>query len=215
MSGYGQFYPSAILRNVSLEFVVKPATSSWKICAKSYIRLETKAKTKSENKILFLDRDGVIIEDLGYVNSMDRVVFKPKSIKLIEEANEQNIPVVVISNQAGVARGKYSEADLLQFNLELFFELKKSSAIINLFLYCPSHPDALNSKYKKVCNCRKPGTKLFSIGEILTGNSKSSSIFIGDQSSDESAAVNFGIKFVNVAILEQSSPKILLEGYLK
>lgn len=107
-------------------------------------------------KAVFLDRDGVIIEDVGYLGDPSRVRFLSGAVEAIRILNEQGFLVIVISNQSGVARGYLSERDVNGVHAAIEHNLKAQDARIDEFYYCPHHPDAKVECYRLDCNCRKP-----------------------------------------------------------
>ncbi|MGH3828890.1 MAG: HAD-IIIA family hydrolase [Pseudonocardiaceae bacterium] len=106
---------------------------------------------------VLLDRDGTIIVDLGYVGSVDRVEFIGGSIEAIAALNAAGIPVVVVTNQAGVARGYYEIEDVQQVHKYMIAELARKGAHVDLWLFCPYHPDGLVEAFTRTSADRKPG----------------------------------------------------------
>ena len=106
---------------------------------------------------VLLDRDGTIIVDSGYVGSVDRVEFIPGSIDAIAALNEADIPVVVVTNQSGVARGRFGIEDVQQVHKHMIAELARSGAHVDLWLFCPYHPDGIVKAFARTSADRKPG----------------------------------------------------------
>jgi histidinol-phosphate phosphatase family protein len=106
---------------------------------------------------VLLDRDGTIIVDRGYVGSVDRVEFIEGSIEAIAALNEAGIPVVVVTNQAGVARGYYGIEDVQQVHKHMIAELARGGAHVDLWLFCPYHPDGIVEAFTRASADRKPG----------------------------------------------------------
>jgi len=104
---------------------------------------------------LFLDRDGILIQDTGYVHGQD-LTFLDIAHDRIREANAKGEPVIVVTNQAGVARGYYDEAAVLDTNAYIQAELAKQNLYIDQFYYCPYHAEANSSVYRKSSLLRKP-----------------------------------------------------------
>lgn len=146
----------------------------------------------------FLDRDGVIVEDIGYLAD-------PRDLRLIGNAgpairrlNDASIPTIVITNQAGVARGYLEESRLTDIHAELARLLAESGARVDGFYYCPHHPTAGRGEYRVACDCRKPapGMLLAAAADLdldLTG-----SFFVGDKLSDLGAGHNAGCRTILV-----------------
>lgn len=106
------------------------------------------------NKAIFLDRDGTINVDYGYVSEISKFVFVDGAVEGLKILNDLGYLLIVISNQSGIGRNYYSEAKLLELNNYMIKELKKKGITINGIYYCP-HVDSDN------CDCRKPKLKLF------------------------------------------------------
>lgn len=132
---------------------------------------------------LFLDRDGVIIEDTGYVHGRD-LKFIERLFPLIENANYENIPVVVVTNQSGVARGYFSEEDVELTHSFINSYLRKRGLGIDRFYYCPYHTDGYEKMYRKRSLCRKPDPGLVLKACRDMGLDLSGSLMIGDRERD-------------------------------
>src|SRR5262245_32694071 len=105
---------------------------------------------------VFLDRDGTLIEERGYLDRLDWVEvlpFVPDAIRLL---NRAGYVTVVVTNQAAIGRGIIDEAFLKDVHAELDARLKKGRARIDAYYFCPHHPDATVDGYRQVCGCRKP-----------------------------------------------------------
>ena len=107
-------------------------------------------------RAVFLDRDGTLIEEVGYLNRIDRAVLYPWSIDAVRLLNRAGFKVVVISNQSGVARGYFDESFVAEVEAWLSEQMKAGGARIDAFYYCPHHPDARIERYRLDCDCRKP-----------------------------------------------------------
>lgn len=143
---------------------------------------------------VFLDRDGVINVDKGYVYRPEDLEWIPGAVEAIRYFNEQGRFVFVITNQSGIARGYYTEADVLNVHHALEQKLKKHGAHIDQFYYCPHHAEALIERYRIDCECRKPRP-----GMILQAMKEwpvepQTSFMVGDKESDTLAAAAAGIK---------------------
>ena len=141
---------------------------------------------------VFLDRDGTINEQMGYINQLSRFQLLPGVGQAINRLNQAGWPVVVVSNQSGVARG-YFPADLVEkvhgYMVEL---LARDGARLDGVYYCPHHPRAELDSYRKECNCRKPRTGLFEQAASDLNLDLAKSYVIGDRSSDLKAGRNIG-----------------------
>ena len=104
---------------------------------------------KKLNKAVFLDRDGVINRNSGYVTHIEKFVWLKNAKLVIKLLNKYKYKVFIITNQSGVARGLYSEKEVIKLHKWINIELKKVNAKINDFFYCPYHPHGLIKKYRK------------------------------------------------------------------
>jgi D-glycero-D-manno-heptose 1,7-bisphosphate phosphatase len=129
---------------------------------------------------VFLDRDGTIIEDVGYLRHLDQVEFYPWSVDAIRALNRAGLPVVVITNQAGIARGLLTEALVHQTHRAMSERLAAGGARIDAFYYCPHHPDGKVDPYVRECDCRKPGWELVRRAAADLDLDPSRSFFVGD-----------------------------------
>lgn len=116
--------------------------------------------TRNPKPAVFLDRDGTIIEDVGYLESLDQIAWFPWTIDAIRALNRAGLPVVVITNQSGVARGRFTEAQVADTHRALDARLAAANARIDAYYYCPHHPEGAVAEYARACDCRKPGRGL-------------------------------------------------------
>ena len=105
---------------------------------------------------VFLDRDGTVIEEVGYLNRLDRISFFPWSVDAIRVLNHAGFLVVIVTNQAGVARGYFDEALVREAHALIDRRVREGGARIDAYYYCPHHPDAAVEAYRAACDCRKP-----------------------------------------------------------
>lgn len=153
-----------------------------KLCANYTVSMKRPA--------LFLDRDGVVIKDSGYVNSFDRLEILPSISGAIKLAKKHNFFVFIVTNQAGIARKYFTELEAVKFNQQLLNKLAEIGAYVDELVYCPSHP---NFGEKVICACRKPRTGML---EYLSGKwpiDLENSLLIGDKDSDILAGQNMQI----------------------
>lgn len=149
-------------------------------------------------KAVFLDRDGTINEEVHYLYKPEDLSLIPEVPQAVKELNDAGFKVIVVSNQAGVARGYYSESDVDHLHDVLNERLRQYGAHIDLFFYCPHHPEHGIGMYKTLCRCRKPGIGLFEMAEKYFAIDKSRSYMIGDKLIDTQAGHNYGIKSILV-----------------
>ena len=112
------------------------------------------------NIAVFMDRDGTINEEVGYLNHIDRFKLLPGVIGAIKLINHLGLKAVVVTNQSGPARGYYPEQLVKEVHIKLISILKKERAYLDGIYYCCHHPHAVEEAYRKVCNCRKPNIDL-------------------------------------------------------
>ena len=113
------------------------------------------------NRALFLDRDGVINQDLGYVHSREKCIFYPEIFDVIRLANETGYKVIIVTNQAGIGRGYYTENVYLEFMRWMMNELNSKGCWVDKYYHCPHHPFRAKGIYLEDCNCRKPKPGMF------------------------------------------------------
>ncbi len=138
-------------------------------------------------KFLILDRDGTINIDKGYVYKTEDLEFLPGVIEGLKKFQSVGFKFIVVTNQAGIARNIYTEADMHRFHGQMMEELKRFGIKIELFLFCPHYPE-----FTGECACRKPKTGLIKSAEQKFGFNASEAIFIGDKDSDIELGKNCG-----------------------
>ena len=132
-------------------------------------------------KTIFLDRDGVINEDSGYVHTWKMFEFLPGVIDALEIFLNLNFEIIVVTNQSGIARGMYTEKDVQALHFELDLFLKRQGLFIRDFYYCPHHPHGTETDYSIFCNCRKPRPGMLHKAVSEHSCDLSSSIMVGDK----------------------------------
>ncbi len=105
---------------------------------------------------VFLDRDGTVSEEVGYVNHIDRFRVFPWTGKAVRKLNQAGLAAVLVTNQSGVARGYFPEALVTEIHARLRAELALSDAWLDAIYYCPHHPEGQVAEYRRACDCRKP-----------------------------------------------------------
>lgn len=133
---------------------------------------------------ILLDRDGTIIVDHGHVGSVDRVEFIDGSAEAIATFNRAGIPVAVVTNQAGVARGLYGTGDVARVHRYIADRLAEHGAHVDLFLYCPYHPDGVVEAFARVSEDRKPGPGMAKAAAAALNLDLSASWVVGDRPED-------------------------------
>lgn len=147
---------------------------------------------------VFLDRDGTINEQMGYINHISRFHLLPNVGKAVKLLNDKNIPVVVVSNQSGLARGYFPPELLIDVHNRMEELLAVEGAHIDGIYICPHRPDAELSAYRRDCDCRKPKTGLFTKAAAELDIDLTRSYVVGDRWSDVQAALNCGATSVLV-----------------
>jgi D-glycero-D-manno-heptose 1,7-bisphosphate phosphatase len=109
-------------------------------------------------RAVFLDRDGTVNEEVGYLRDLDQLRLIPGAGAAIRRLNEAGLKVVLVTNQSGVARGFFPESFVHAVHDRLTRMLEQEGARIDAVYYCPHHPTAGNPPYVRACDCRKPGT---------------------------------------------------------
>ena len=105
---------------------------------------------------VFLDRDGTVIEERGYLDRLDLIELFPWSAEAIRLLNGAGYAVVIVTNQAGIARGFFDEAFVRSAHAHLDGLLRARGAVVDGYYYCPHHPDGRVDSYRATCACRKP-----------------------------------------------------------
>ena len=114
----------------------------------------------SASRAVFLDRDGTLIEEVSYLDRVDRVELFPWSIDAVRLLNRAGLRVIVATNQSGIARGFFTEAIVNDVHEHLSALLAEGGARIDAYYYCPHHPHGHVDGYTQVCECRKPARGL-------------------------------------------------------
>ncbi len=147
---------------------------------------------------VFLDRDGTINEQMGYINHISRFHLLDGAAKAIRLLNEADIPVVVVTNQSGLARGYFPEELLEQVHAKMKKLLAGEGAKIDGLYICPHHPEAKKEKFRENCNCRKPKTGLLEQAALEMNIDLARSFMVGDRFSDIRCGASVGAKTILV-----------------
>jgi D-glycero-D-manno-heptose 1,7-bisphosphate phosphatase len=154
------------------------------------------------NRAVFIDRDGTINEEMGYINHVQRFRLLPRIIEAIRLINHLGLKAVVVTNQSGPARGYFPEELIGQIHTELQAALKKNGAHLDGIYYCCHHPHATVEAYRSQCNCRKPN-----IGLLLEA--------ANDLNIDIKMSYVVGDRYVDVELAHKAGAKgiLVLTGY--
>ena len=136
------------------------------------------------NKAVFLDRDGTVNEEVGYLSDLKQLKVIPGAGAAIRRLNEAGFKVVLVTNQSGVARGYFSESFVLDTHALLEQRLRNEGARFDGIYYCPHHPTKGNSRYTTECDCRKPGTGMIDRAARDLNVDVKKSYVVGDKWSD-------------------------------
>jgi len=150
--------------------------------------------TNAKRRALFLDRDGTVAEEVGYINHLSRFRLYPWSAEAIRLINAAGLAAVVVTNQAGVARGYFPEELIRQVNEKMTAELAAAGARLDGVYYCPHHPEVGEPPYRQRCRCRKPLPGMLEnaardLNLILEG-----SVVIGDRYLEVEMAHRLGLR---------------------
>jgi D-glycero-D-manno-heptose 1,7-bisphosphate phosphatase len=105
---------------------------------------------------VFLDRDGTIIDDVGYLDTVERVTFYPWAMDALRLLKRAGFALVVVTNQSGVARGLFTARFVEEVHAHMSAELRRGGVEIDAYHYCPHYADATEAAYRLDCDCRKP-----------------------------------------------------------
>ena len=181
------------------------------ICKKS-VRLEDlKVATKANGPVVFVDRDGTLIREVGYLRHVQQIEVLPGVPKAIQLLHRYGIKVVMVTNQSAVARGFITEERLNQIHREIERRLARDGAFLDGIYYCPHHPTEGAEPYRTLCRCRKPNIGLVEQACSDLRVNANGSYVIGDQTSDMELAARIsakGILLKNPA-LEQSGDRLV------
>lgn len=146
----------------------------------------------------FLDRDGVINFDAGYVHSWSDFHFLPGVIEALHDLQALGYHLIIITNQSGIARGMYSETDYQLLTKRLKDALSEQGVTLTAVYHCPHHPHALISDYRVNCDCRKPHPGLIQQALRDFDIDLTTSILVGDKPTDieAGAAAGVGRRFI-------------------
>lgn len=149
-------------------------------------------------KTVFLDRDGTMNEEVNYLHRPEDLKLIPGVPQAVRQLNEAGFRVVVVTNQAGVARGYYGEEDVKILHQYLNELLGTEGAHVDAFYYCPHHPEHGIGQYKQECSCRKPGIGMFEAADRDCPVDRTQSFMVGDKLIDTEAGRRFGVRSILV-----------------
>jgi D-glycero-D-manno-heptose 1,7-bisphosphate phosphatase len=147
---------------------------------------------RQSRSAMFVDRDGTLNKDTGYVSNPDELVLYPWAAEALRLVNEAGLLTVAITNQSGIARGMYTEEILDSIHSRMIEALARDGARIDAVYYCPHHPKVGGVRYRIACQCRKPQTGMLDRAARELDIDLSRSFVIGDKASDIQLAENVG-----------------------
>ena len=153
------------------------------------------------NKALFLDRDGIINVEKNYLYRIEDFEFIDETLMLMKEAQKKGYLIIIVSNQAGIAKGKFTENDFHLLDHWMISQLKNRGIMVMESFYCPYHKDGIVSKYKKDSYDRKPNPGMLIRAIEKYQIDPQESYMIGDRFSDIIAGYNASVK--NLVLLER------------
>jgi D-glycero-D-manno-heptose 1,7-bisphosphate phosphatase len=144
-------------------------------------------------RALFLDRDGVINVDHGYVHTVEQFEFINGIFDLVAAANRLGYLVIIVTNQAGIARGYYSVAQFQDLTNWMKSRFVENGSIIDAVYYCPHHPEHGSGEYRIECGCRKPFPGMLLNAKYEFDLDMKKSIIVGDKETDIAAGVSANV----------------------
>jgi D-glycero-D-manno-heptose 1,7-bisphosphate phosphatase len=149
-------------------------------------------------RAVFVDRDGVISEEVGYIGDREQLRLIPQSAEAVKLINQSGLKIIAITNQSGVARGYFSEEMLAHIHRKMEKLLSGQGAFLDGIYYCPHHPEGTITAYRMKCDCRKPATGLLIQAAQEHAIDVSSSYLVGDKRTDIECAHRAGAKGILV-----------------
>ena len=147
---------------------------------------------RKNNGAVFLDRDGTINEEVGYLDSLEKLRIFPAAFDAVRMINEAGMKVVVVTNQSGVARGFFDETFLKTVHEHMRKTFQGRGAFIDRFYYCPHHPTEGIGRYRVSCGCRKPEPGMLLQASEELDIDLSASYVVGDTARDMESAIRVG-----------------------
>ena len=160
---------------------------------------------------VFLDRDGTLLEEAGYLDRLERLIFFPFAIDAVRLLNRAGFAVVIVTNQAGIARGIFKESFVAEAHRYITERLAAGGARVDAFYYCPHHPEAVIEEFRQACECRKPKPGMLIRAAADLGLALDRSFVVGDRWHDLEAGQRVGSQTLLVRTgygrTEEAAPK--------
>lgn len=145
-------------------------------------------------KCVFLDRDGVLIKDVGYLKNPDDIIILPGTMDALKDLKSNGFLLIIVTNQAGIAKGFFTISDLENVNKRLLNIYEANGIAIDDLYFCPHHENGTVEPYNIRCSCRKPDTGMVTDGVEKFGIDINKSFMVGDKDSDILLAKNSGLR---------------------
>lgn len=155
-----------------------------------------RTNSQTRTAAIFLDRDGTITEEVGYVNHVSRAQLFPWAPEAIRRLKSTGLPVIVVTNQSGVGRGYFTEELVAQVHHKINNELAVEGTGVDAYYYCPHHPGATLRAYRQDCQCRKPSTGMAAEAAERFGIDLSRSYVVGDTYRDMQMGFKIGARTI-------------------
>jgi D-glycero-D-manno-heptose 1,7-bisphosphate phosphatase len=147
---------------------------------------------------VFVDRDGTLLEEAGYLDRIEKIAFFPYATDAVRLLNRAGFPVIVITNQSGVGRGMYSEEFVIRTHEVMAERLAAGGARVDAYYYCPHLADARVERYRIECDCRKPSPGMLRKAAADLHLDLRRSFAVGDKWTDVAVATAVGAKGILV-----------------
>ncbi len=158
---------------------------------------------------IFLDRDGTINVDHGYVHEIDDFQFIDGVIDALRELKKMGFLLVLVTNQSGIARGKFTEQQFMQLTEWMDWSLADREVDLDGIYFCPHHPDAVDAQYRQQCDCRKPQPGMLLAAQQQLNIDMAASYMVGDKLDDMLAGNAAG---VGIKVLVRTGKKVTDES---
>jgi D-glycero-D-manno-heptose 1,7-bisphosphate phosphatase len=145
---------------------------------------------------IFLDRDGTVTDEVGYINHASRAKIYPFAAEAMRMLKSTGFPVIIVTNQSGVGRGYFTEEIVGQVHRMVQDHLEAAGTSIDAYYHCPHHPAAVVEKYRQECRCRKPGTGMPEAAAEKFGIDLSRSWVVGDTYRDMQMGFAIGARTI-------------------